>query len=181
MTNLRGKHVLITGGSQGIGAAVGRAAATSGARVSLLARGESALRAAADSIGAAADWWACDVTDEHSLGEAVSAVELRRGPCDVMVCCAGVVLPGRFLEVPIAEFDRQWQVNVLGSIMAIKAVLPGMVERGSGHVVLVSSTAGLLGVPGYTGYGATKYAIRGLADSLRWPGTPEGVASRKRG
>lgn len=175
MTDLRDQHVIVTGGSQGIGAAFARQAAAAGARVSLLARRESALRSTAQSIGAIADWEACDVGEEESVSHAVGALEQRRGPTDVLVCCAGVVLPGRFLDVPIGEFDEQWRVNVRGSILVARSVLPGMVERGAGHLVFVSSTAGLIGVPGYTGYGATKYAIRGLADSLRYEVEPCGV------
>lgn len=167
MTRLRGRHVVVTGGSKGIGAAVARRAALAGAQVSLIARGESDLRATAASIGPAATWQTGDVTDE-SIAQVLHEVQGRVGPCDVLVCCAGIALPGRFLDVPSSEFDQQWAVNVRGSILCIKAVLPQMVQRRSGHLVLVSSTAGVLGVPGYTGYAATKFAIRGLADSLRY-------------
>lgn len=115
------------------------------------------------------------MTDNDSLNDAVKALETRSGPCDVLVCCAGVALPGRFLDVAVEEFDEQWAVNVRGSILAAKAVLPGMVTRGSGHLVLIGSTAGIIGVPGYAGYAATKFAIRGLADSLRYEVEPLGV------
>lgn len=175
MTSLRDAHVIITGGSQGIGAAVAREAAASGARVSLIARGGEALRATAESLGPGVCWQVADVTDDESLRDAVGTLEQRSGPCDVLVCSAGVALPGRFLDVPSDEFDAQWQVNVRGSIAAVKSVLPGMVERGVGHLVLISSTAGIIGVPGYTGYAATKFAIRGMADSLRYEVEPLGV------
>lgn len=174
MTVLKGRHVIVTGGSQGIGAAVAKAAAVAGAQVSLIARGAAALRSSAESLGRGVAWQIGDVTDERSVNQAVRALETRFGRCDILVCCAGVVLPGRLAEVPLREFDEQWAANVRGSIAAIKAVLPRMLHSG-GHIVLVSSTAGILGVPGYTGYAATKFAIRGLADSLRYEVEPLGV------
>lgn len=175
MTRLRGAHVIVTGGSQGIGAAVARESFAVGARVSLVARRSEALRSTAESIGPAVCWQVGDVTDAGALSEAVHALESRSGPCDVLVCSAGITLPGRFLEVAFKEFDEQWQVNVRGSIAAVRSVLPGMVKRGAGHLVLIGSTAGIIAVPGYTGYAATKFAIRGLADSLRYEVEPFGV------
>lgn len=175
MTSLRGKHVIITGGSQGIGAAVARESFASGALVSLIARGEDSLRSTAEAIHPDVRWQVGDVTEDASIGSAVHALELRSGPCDVLVCCAGVVLPGLFADVPLADFDEQWAANVRGSIATVKAVLSQMIQQGTGHIVLISSTAGILGVPGYTGYAATKFAIRGLADSLRYEVEPLGV------
>lgn len=175
MTSLRGKHVIITGGSQGIGAAVARKSFASGAMVSLIARGEDSLRSTAEATHPDVRWQVGDVTEADSISRAVQVLELRSGPCDVLVCCAGVVLPGRFVDVSLADFDEQWAANVRGSIAAIRAVLPRMIQRGTGHIVLISSTAGILGVPGYTGYAATKFAIRGMADSLRYEVEPLGV------
>ncbi|TQF74109.1 SDR family NAD(P)-dependent oxidoreductase [Rhodococcus spelaei] len=166
-------HVIVTGGSQGIGAAVARAAAGRGAAVSILARGEQQLRATAEPIGA--HWASVDVTDPKALQRAVEDVEARSGPCDVLVACAGTALPGRFLEVPIDEFESQMRLNYLGAVHAARAVLPSMVARGRGHVVLTSSTAGLIGVVGYSGYGPTKAAVHELAHCLRYEVEPAGV------
>lgn len=168
MTSLRDAHVIVTGGSQGIGAAAAREAVGAGARVSLIARGREALGSTAESLGADVRWAVADVTDDAAVRDAVEALEQGSGPGDVLVCSAGIALPGRFVDVPAEELDEQWQVNVRGSMTAVKAVLPGMVERGAGHLVLISSTAGIIGVPGYAGYAATKFAIRGFADSLRY-------------
>jgi len=137
-------HVIVTGGSQGIGAAVARAARARGAAVSVIARGEEQLLATAEPIGAA---WAC----------------------------AGTALPGRFLDVPIDEFESQMRLNYLGAVHAARAVLPGMVSRGRGHLVLTSSTAGVVGVVGYSGYGPTKAAVHQLAHCLRYEVEPAGV------
>lgn len=175
MTRLRGAHVVITGGSQGIGAAFAKEAHDAGARVSLIARGSAGLAQAAAAAGPGVLWRAADVTDPASLAAAIDALAAKSGPCDILVCCAGTALPGRFLEVPAEEFETQWRLNVGGAVAAVRHVLPGMVSRGAGHVVLLSSTAGIIGVPGYTGYGASKYAIRGFADTLRYEVEPLGV------
>ncbi|GAA4488993.1 SDR family oxidoreductase [Rhodococcus olei] len=166
-------HVIVTGGSQGIGAAVARAAAARGAAVSLIARGEEDLRRTAEPLGAR--WVAADVTDAAALNRAIATLETGSGPCDVLVACAGAALPGRFLDVPIQEFDDQMRLNYLGAVHAARAVLPGMIARGRGHLVLTSSTAGLIGVVGYSGYGPTKAAVHQLAHCLRYEAEPAGV------
>ncbi|HQV90860.1 MAG TPA: SDR family oxidoreductase [Phycicoccus sp.] len=169
-----GAHVIITGGSKGIGAAVAETAHAAGSRVSLIARDPKALQEKAAHLGGAA-WAAADVGDEHEVTAAIAALESRQGPCDILVCVAGVSLPGRFLEVPTEEFEQQMRVNYLGSVYAVRAVLPGMVARRRGHVILTSSTAGLIGVVGLSGYAATKFALVGLASSLRYEVEPAGV------
>jgi len=158
--------VIITGGSQGIGAALARAIAARRARVSLIARGEPALRETAHRTGA--DWATADVTEPGQLSAAIHRLESAHGPGDVLVCCAGVAIPGRFADLSTQEIADQMIVNYLGSVNAVQTVLPGMVERSSGRIVLTSSTAGLLGVVGYTGYGPTKAAIRHYALALRY-------------
>lgn len=175
MTTLQGAHVIITGGSQGIGAAFAKEAHDAGARVSLIARHLEGLTRAAAAVGPGVLWRAADVTDLESLNAALAALTAKSGPCDILLYCAGAALPGRFLDVPAQEFQEQWRLNVGGAVAAVQHVLPGMVARGRGHIVLVSSTAGVIGVPGYTGYGATKYAIRGFADALRYEVEPAGV------
>ncbi len=173
MTSLAGSHVLITGGSLGIGAAVAAAARDRGATVSIIARGVESLELTAATTGAR--WRSADVRDAAALARAVDELTAEAGPIDVLVCCAGIALPGRFLEVPLSEFRDQLDLNYLGTVTALKVVLPAMVARGSGHVALTSSTAGLMGVVGYTGYGPTKWAIRGLAETLRYEVAPRGV------
>lgn len=172
MTKLAGARVLITGGSQGIGAAFAREAVAVGASVALIARGETALRKIADEIGAT--WRSADVTDAAQLESAITALE-DGTPFDVIVCCVGSAMPGRFLDVPFDEIDVQWRRNYLATAATLRRTLPGMVARGSGHVVLVSSTAGLIGVIGYAGYAPAKWALRGLADTIRYEVEPDGV------
>jgi 3-dehydrosphinganine reductase len=113
---------------------------------------------------------AADVTDEAGLAAAVATL----GPVDVLVAAAGGAEPGHLLELSSASLRRAYELNLLGAAHAVRAVLPGMLARGSGHVVLVSSVAGLVGVFGYGGYGPAKAALRNLAEVLaaEHPGDP---------
>ncbi|WP_330249644.1 SDR family oxidoreductase [Nocardia sp. NBC_00565] len=171
--NWTDKHVIVTGGSEGIGAAVATAFALRGARVSIIARREEPLRATAERIGA--DRCVADVTDRQGLATAIKELEERNGACAVIACCAGLTLPGLFLDIDSDEFGIQSDANYLGSVHAIRCVLPGMVERGSGHVLLLSSTSAFLGIPGYSSYGPTKAGVRQLGLCLRYEVEPAGV------
>lgn len=175
MTSLRGAHVIITGGSEGIGRAMAAVAVERGASVSLIARREEPLAAAAAELGDSARWATADVRDREALAGAVATLVEQAGPCDVMVANAGYARPGRFWALPAEEFRHEVDVNYLGAVHAAAAVVPSMRERGSGHLCFVSSTAGLLGVYGYSAYSPTKFAIRGLAESLRSELAPDHV------
>lgn len=171
---MRDRHVLITGGSSGIGLALARQAAAAGARVTLLARDPVKLAAAAASVRAAFAVVA-DVADEAAVASAVRAAEAAHGPVDVLIASAGVARPGYFADLPTEVFRRAMDVNYFGTLHAVKAVTPAMVARRSGHVVIISSGAGLVGLFGYTAYSPSKFALRGLAESLRAELKPSGV------
>ncbi len=167
MTSLGGAHVVITGGSSGIGLATARQAVARGARVSLLARDEARLADAAASVGAVATA-SVDVARCRGAPAPRSTRSSRRAVR--ATCCsppAGSSHPGYFEQLDDAVFRDQMEVDYFGTLHAIRAVVPSMIERGRGHVVTVSSTAGLIGVFGYTAYGPAKYAVRGLAETLR--------------
>jgi 3-dehydrosphinganine reductase len=174
MTELAGAHVLITGGSRGIGLATARQAAARGARVSLLARDEDRLAEAADSVGAVASA-AADVADVRAVRGAIDQVVARGGPCDVLVTAAGSAHPGYFEQLDDAVFREQMEVDYFGTLHAIRAVVPSMTERGRGHVVTIASTAALIGVFGYSAYAPAKYAVRGLTETLRPELAPHGI------
>ena len=131
-----GKHVVVTGGSSGIGLATAGLLAAREARLSLLARGADRLTAAAEELraaGAQVDFRVLDVAD----AAAVAAVLGELGPCDVLVHCAGLARPGRFLELPDEVFREMIEVDYFGTVHVVRAVVPSMVARGAGSVVAV--------------------------------------------
>jgi len=175
-------HVLITGGSEGLGKELGRALVAAGHRVTLVARTRAKLDAAVDDVGGGADaddrvrGVAGDVTDAASLARAVAEAEAAFGAVDALVCNAGGARTGLFAAVPADDFARQMDLNYMGVVRALKAVLPGMVARRRGSVVLVSSGLALCGYAGYAAYAPTKWAVRGLAEVLRSELLPANVA-----
>jgi short-subunit dehydrogenase len=169
----------ITGASRGIGRAVALAAASRGAAVGLLARtaddldrvaGEARAGGAADVAVAAAD-----VADGAALRSARAAIEAALGPPDVVVVNAGIGAYGPFVDVEPSEIDRLVGTNVLGALHTVRAVVPGMVARRRGHVVVVASIAGRIGAPFEALYSATKFAQVGLAEALAVELSPDGV------
>ncbi len=166
MTRIAGSHVVVTGGSQGIGLATARACARRGARVSIVARDPEKLAQATRDLPGELATASADVTDETALQDAVAGLVEVQGPCDVLVAAAGRAEPGHFLDLDADVFARQMDLNYLGVVHAVRAVLPAMVERGRGHLVLVSSLSGLIGVFGYGAYTPTKFAVRGLGEAL---------------
>jgi 3-dehydrosphinganine reductase len=174
MTKLGGAHVVITGGSSGIGLATARQVVARGARVSLLARDPGRLAEARAAVGAAATA-SCDVARADDVRAAIDAVVAVGGPCDVLVTAAGTAHPGYFEQLDDAVFRDQMDVDYFGTLHAVRAVVPSMIERGRGHLVAISSTAGLIGVFGYAAYAPAKYAVRGLAETLRPELAPHGI------
>ncbi|MFE0425727.1 SDR family oxidoreductase [Streptomyces sp. NPDC058953] len=173
-----GEHVIVTGGSSGIGLALAEEFAARGAVVSLLARGEARLASAAEALraaGATVHTRSVDVTDSAGLSAAIDALEAEAGPCAVLVTSAGQARPGKFLELPDDVFRTMMDVDYFGTLWAVRAVAPRMVSRGRGTVVTIASAAGLIGVYGYTAYGAAKFAVRGLTEALRGELAPHGV------
>jgi 3-dehydrosphinganine reductase len=168
-----GRHVVITGGSSGIGEALAVATAATGARLTLVARGAERLAAVADPLGATAV--ACDVSDRDAITDALAVAAAERGPVDVLVCSAGITLPGRFVEAEDQTFRDMIDVDYYGTLWPVRAVAPSMVERRTGSIIGVASAAALVGVYGYAAYGAAKFAVRGLFETLRTELAPHGV------
>jgi 3-dehydrosphinganine reductase len=175
----QGKVALITGGSSGIGLALALSLANKGAHVWLLARGEQGLKSALESLncreGQNCGRISADVSDWHQVSSAVAQVEVEAGVPDLVINSAGVAHPGYFQELGIEIFQWTTEVNYYGTVYVCKAVVPGMVARGSGQIVNISSGAAFIGRFGYTAYAATKYAVQGFSDVLRSELKPLGI------
>jgi len=171
-------HTIVTGGSSGIGRALVNRLADHGARVSIVALADDDLSIVADEHAhrsGAVSTYGADVGDEPQVSAAVAAAVDEHGPCELLITSAGIARPGHFLDLDTEQFEQQMRVNYFGTLYAIRAVAPSMIERRAGSFVAISSAAGLLGVFGYSAYGPTKYAVRGLCDVLRTELKPHGI------
>src|SRR4051812_8921326 len=164
--DLAGTHVLVTGGSQGIGLETARLLVAKGARVSLIARNAERLADAARDVAGDTHWRSADVTDPDALTAAVDELVAARGEVDLLVTSAGGAHPGYFEQLPLDVFHAQMDLIYFGTLHAIRTVLPAMLARGRGGLVGVSSGAALVGVFGYGAYAPAKYAVRGLMETL---------------
>lgn len=164
--------VLITGGSQGIGAAIARrfAAEVPGCRLALVARNGRKLAAVARACakrGATAEVFTGDVTDEGAVAAMAAAVTKRFGRVDVLVNNAGVFEGAPLLETTVAQFDRVVAASLRSTFLVSQAFLPGMVRRGRGDVFNLSSIAGRQSYPGGAAYCSAKFAVTGLTKVMR--------------
>ncbi|MBA2550462.1 MAG: SDR family NAD(P)-dependent oxidoreductase [Nocardioidaceae bacterium] len=163
--------VVVTGASSGIGLATALAAARHGDHVVLFARGLAALQVAAtacEGAGAASSRLLCvDVRDAAAVQDAVRTVLQWHGHIDAVVHSAGVVAYGRFEDVPPEVFDRVITTNVLGPANVVRAVLPGMRQRGTGAIVVLGSLLGRIAAPHMSAYAVSKWAVRSLVRHLQ--------------
>lgn len=174
---MQGKVVVITGASQGIGAAAARAFAAEGAQVALLARRGEAVAALAAEIGeAAALGLACDVSDWAAVQSAMAAVLARFGRIDVLVNNAGVVEPiARLAEADPAAWGRTQDINLKGVFHGMKAVIPGMRAQGGGTIITVSSGAAVRALEGWSAYCASKAGALMLTQAAHLEEGPHGI------
>ncbi|KAF9953295.1 3-dehydrosphinganine reductase [Mortierella alpina] len=177
----RGKHVYVTGASAGLGRAVAVELAKLGAHVTVVARTESALKETVELMKQQAagqknpteqqfHWVTADVTDREQAIKALDVASTHFGGKvpDIIITCAGVAIPKLFVEAPIEDFEKQMQLNYFGTLYTVHESAKRMVQAGvKGKIVITSSTMGLVGFTGYSSYSPTKYALRGLAESLR--------------
>jgi NAD(P)-dependent dehydrogenase (short-subunit alcohol dehydrogenase family) len=163
------RNVVVTGGASGIGRAMCRAFARQGVRgVAVADRNGDGAQAVADELtgqGFPAIAVTTDVSDEADVVALVAAAESAFGVVDVFCANAGIVVPGG-IEVPDADWERMWSVNVQSHIFAARAVVPAMLERGEGYLVHTASAAGLLTQLGSAPYSVTKHAVVALAEWL---------------
>jgi NAD(P)-dependent dehydrogenase (short-subunit alcohol dehydrogenase family) len=167
LPTLTSTTVAITGGARGIGLATARAVLDAGGRVAIGDIDESAVKRAGERLGGRCLALQLDVTDPVSFEGFVDLVEREQGPIGVLHNNAGIMPIGPFLEETAATAQRQMDINVLGCIIGMKAVLPRMLERGSGHVINTASVAGRAPVPGGLTYAASKAAVVSMTESAR--------------
>jgi NADP-dependent 3-hydroxy acid dehydrogenase YdfG len=176
--SLSGKVVLVTGASSGIGEATAEALADAGASIAIGARRADRLDALAsrlrkgDTKVATLD---LDVTDEQACHAAVEQTRSSLGAPDVLVNCAGLMLLGPIVGADTEDWRRMMSTNVLGLMYMTHAVIGDMVERGSGHIVNISSVAGRVARSGAGAYNASKWAVNAFSESLRQEVTAKGV------
>jgi NAD(P)-dependent dehydrogenase (short-subunit alcohol dehydrogenase family) len=164
MAQWQGRTVWLVGASSGIGRALAEALHTAGARVAASARNAQALQALADGHpGLRA--LPLDVGDASAVRQAAERLQADGG-IDCVVYCAGHYKPLRATAFDLAEMLRHDQVNYVGALHVLDAVLPGLLARGSGHISLISSVAGFRGLPLSLAYGPTKAALINLAETL---------------
>ncbi|MFD5099463.1 SDR family NAD(P)-dependent oxidoreductase [Streptomyces albidochromogenes] len=172
---LDGKVVVITGASRGQGAAGARLCAEAGARVVVTDVREEEGRETAKALGGQALFVRHDVTSRESWSGAVAAVLAAFGRIDALVNNAALWRTASVEDETPENFERLVRVNLIGPFLGIRSVVPAMKEAGAGSVVNVSSTAGLVGIPGHAAYGASKFGLRGLTRSSALDLAPYGI------
>lgn len=158
----------ITGGSQGIGAAVAAEYLAAGWRVAVTARRPAEIPGVINCPG--------DITSTEEMAAVVAGLEANHGPISLAILNAGTHLPTDGADFRLADYETLMDLNVGGTLKCLAALLPGMVARGEGRVALVSSVAGYSGLPTASGYGASKAALINLAEALKLELAPKGVA-----
>lgn len=170
MTELKGKRALVTGAARGIGRILAGQLGNAGCSLVLwdidadgLGRAQAELRA----DGYAVDIYACDLTRREEISRVAAQTLAESGPVDILVNNAGVVSGKKLLDISDEEIERTFQVNTLALFWTVRAFLPSMLERNSGHLVTVASAAGFAGTAKLTDYCASKFAAVGFDESLR--------------
>ena len=173
-TAMRGKVVLITGGSRGLGLEIARQFGLAGAHLVLVARNDEELRNALGELhrdgaipnGRTAHTITADISRKEDCERMIASATERYGRVDVLVNCAGIITVGAFEDQPTQTFHDSMNVNFFGQLYAIQAVLPQMLARRSGSIVNIASIGGKIAVPHLLPYVASKFALVGLSEGL---------------
>jgi 3-dehydrosphinganine reductase len=174
-----GSVVLVTGGSSGIGFAIAKELAARSAFVCLAARHEDLLQTALAALPVKEQGgklaYSVDVRQPEQVAELIEKVTRQAGVPDIVINSAGVAHPGYIEDLDLEIFHWMMDVNYYGTVHVVKAVLPGMLKRGSGYIVNIGSLASRIGVFGYTAYSGSKFAVAGFTDVLRMELKPRGI------
>jgi len=174
-SELRGKVVLVTGASAGIGEALAREAVQGGARVVLFARRKERVDALAQELGEAAQSFAGDVTHDGDVARAVELARERFGAVDLLFANAGFGVAGKLLELSLDDYRRQFDTNVFGVLRSVQEALPEL-ERSRGAIGVVGSVNGYVSIPGWSAYCMSKHAVRSFCAAVRPELRPRGVS-----
>jgi short-subunit dehydrogenase len=170
MEDLRGTNAIVTGASRGIGVYIAQALAIEGVNLSLAARSAAELeqvRTEMEALGVTAIATVCDVVQSEDRARLLARTEAELGPLDILVNNAGIERVARFVDADESDFTDTLAVNLEAPILLTHAVVPGMLERGRGHVVNIASGAGKVGVAYGTSYCASKHGLVGFTHALR--------------
>ena len=162
--DLNNRVAVVTGAASGIGACCARAFAAQGAKVVAADLNGEGANEVANEIGGLAI--ACDVGNEQDINNLVDQTEKELGPVDIFFSNAAVATGGNPLDTPIEIWQQQWEINVMAHVYAVRAVLPGMLDREEGYLIHTASMAGILTSQGNLTYATTKHAVVGLAEWL---------------
>lgn len=181
--SLKGKHVVITGGSSGIGKSVGKLAAKLGAHVTILARDAEKLKSATEEIVSTCfdkenqtiKAISLDVTDPQKVEETLKEID-NSIPVFALINCAGMAICGQIEELSNADNRKLVDLNLMGTIHCVRTLLPNLKQRQEGIIVITASQAALFGIFGLATYSATKYALRGFAEGLEMEVRPHNIS-----
>jgi len=165
---------LVTGASGGIGSAIAASLAAHGAAIRLVGRNAEALQAVARGAGERISCDVADIASDQDVCDLRARIERECGRLDILVHSAGLFSLGGVSAAPVAEFDRQYRINLRAPYVLTQALLP-LIRKCRGQIVFINSTAGLNAQPNVSQYAATKHGLRALADSLRDEVNADGV------
>jgi len=169
MESLKGKNAIITGAGKGIGRAIAIALAEEGVNIGLVARTEADLQKVAAELvqyGVKTAIATADVTDINAVNAAIATLKSALGAVDILINNAGIAAFGSFMELEPAKWEEIVKVNLFGPYYVTRAVLPEMIERKTGDIINVSSTAGKNGAAVTSAYSASKFGLIGMSESL---------------
>ncbi|MGB0954990.1 MAG: SDR family NAD(P)-dependent oxidoreductase [Panacagrimonas sp.] len=178
MKTINGKVAVVTGAGSGIGRATALALTRKGAIIALADINEAGLKETARQIaavGGRSSQHRVDVADREQMAAFAQAVEDRHGRVDIVVNNAGIGILEDFVDAPLEDFAKVVDINLWGVVYGAKLFLPALQRQGGGHIVNISSLAGIISTPGMVSYGTTKFAVRGFSESLRAELAPTGI------